>query len=61
MTTYDVRRMVLAFSIQAEIEGMKVANAERDLQSEAAAYSDDDFCEKSEELRLLAAKHDHEL
>lgn len=61
MTAYDVKRFTLALAIQAEIEGMKVDNAGRDLPAEAAAYDSSHFFEKAQELEELAAKHDHEL
>ena len=61
MTTYDVKRLALVLAIQAEIEAMKVANAERDLPSEVAAYGESHFFGKAQELKDLAAKHDHEL
>lgn len=61
MTEYDVKKFALALAIQAEIEGMKVANAGRDLPAESAAYDESHFFAKSQELEELAAKHDHEM
>ena len=61
MTDYTVKRFILALEIQAVIEGMKVANAERGLLSEAPAYSNEDFIEQSFLLGQLAAKHDERL
>jgi len=40
---------------------MKVANSERDMPSESAAYDDSHFFGKAQELEELASKHDHEL
>jgi hypothetical protein len=61
MTVYDVKRLALVFAIQAEIEAMKVANSERDTPSESAAYGDEHFFGKAQELEALASKHDHQL
>jgi len=61
MNEYDVKRLIEMESIKAEIEAMKIANQERDLPSEAAAYSSSNFYEKAEELRILASKHNDQL
>ena len=61
MTEYDIKRLALVLATQAEIEGMKTANSERDMPSQSPAYTDDDFCVKAQELELLASKHDHQL
>lgn len=53
MNAIDIRRLGLILATQTEIEGMKIANAERDLPSKAAAYSEEDFQEKANELRNL--------
>jgi len=61
MNTYDVKRLALVFALQAELEAMKIANLERDMPSEAAAYDEKSFFEKSQELQELANKHEYEL
>ena len=61
MNEYDVKRLIEAFAIEAEIEAMKIANKQRDLPSEAPAYDENDFFEKAEELRILASKHNEQL
>ena len=61
MIEYTVKRFILALTIQAEIEGMKVDNAGYALLAEAAAYDSSHFFNKAQELEELAAKHDHEL
>ncbi len=61
MTTYDIKRLAFILAIQAEIEAMKVANTERDLPSEVAAYDESHFLGKAQELKDLATKHDYEL
>lgn len=47
--------------MQAEIEGMKSENANREQMVHSMAYSDADFIEKAEELRTIAYKHDEQL
>jgi hypothetical protein len=48
-------------AIKTDIKAMEVANSERDLPSESAAYSENDFATKAEELRILASKHNEQL
>ena len=55
MEHYDVKRLALVLSIQAEIEGMKVRNLVD------ACYSDHHFEDKAEELRNAACRPDHQL
>jgi hypothetical protein len=61
MNTYDIKRLALVFSVQAEIEGMKALNAYREGLGQVIAYVDEDFFVKAEELRILAAKHNDQL
>jgi len=61
MNEYDIKRLALVLSVQAEIEGMKCANVERRHLSHADAYDNEAFAEKAEELRILASKHNEEL
>lgn len=61
MKEIDVRRLGLILAIQAEIEGMKTANLERNLPLEVTAYCDADFQAKAEELRGMAYCHDEQL
>ena len=61
MTNYDIKRLALVLSTQAEIEAMKVANACRDMPTEAPANDDSHFFGKAEELEAIASKHDFEL
>ena len=61
MTEYDVKRLALVFAIQAEVEGMKAENADRAGLGHSPAWSDINFCEKAEEFRELANKHDEQL
>lgn len=61
MTEYDVKRLALVFAIQAEVEGMKAENAARADLCNSPAWGDINFCEKAEEFRELANKHDEQL
>jgi hypothetical protein len=61
MQYYDVKRFALVLAIQAEIEGMKAENTQRDQMNYSLAYTDADFQAKAEELRVLANLHDEQL
>lgn len=61
MESEDVKRFGLILAVQAEIEGMKVANGERDLQAEAPAYDDGAFQDKAQELRNIVYYHNEQL
>ena len=61
MNNYDVKRLALVLAVQAEIEGMKVANIERESQGFAIAYPEIEFVKAAEELRTTACKHDEQL
>ena len=61
MDEYDVKRLAEVLAIQAEIEGMKVANTERELQGLALAYPAELFVQAAEELRVIASKHNEQL
>lgn len=61
MDKYDVKRLTLALSIQAEIEGMKAANQQNQYDNFSAAYKEFDFWLKSDELRTLANKRNNQL
>ena len=61
MNEYDVKRLALVLAIQAEIEGMKAENTQRDQINYSLAYTDADFQAKAEELRIVAYKHNEQL
>jgi hypothetical protein len=61
MNSYDVKRLALILSVQAEIDGMKALNTYREGLGQGIAYTDVPFFEKAEELRVLANKHDDQL
>ena len=61
MNDYTVRRLALVLAVQAEIEGMKAENMQREQQGYSMAWTETDFCQKAEELRNLANAHDEQL
>lgn len=61
MDHYTVKRLALVLSVQAEVEGMKAANALRALNNESPAYGNDHFSEASMTLTNLAHAHDEQL
>ena len=61
MNQYDVIRLALVLAVQSEIEGMKAENIQRKCSMHSLAYNEDDFQEKSEELRRLAYCHNEQL
>jgi hypothetical protein len=61
MTQYDVKRLALVLAIQAEIEGMKAENKQREHLNYSLAYTDVDFVNQAERLRELAYAHDEQL
>ena len=61
MNSYDVKRLILAFALRAEIYGMKAENMQRQVLGESMAYNDSDFINISRQLKELAQKHDEEL
>jgi len=58
---YNVKRLALVLSVQAEIEGMKADNANRLTRDESMAYTESDFSSKANELQNLAYCHNEEL
>ena len=61
MTNSTVKRLALILAIQAEIEGMKAENMQREHQGLSVTYGDHSFQIKAEELREIAYKHDNQL
>lgn len=61
MNEYDVKRLAEVFAIQAEIEGMKLDNLQREQDQHAYSYTLQDFYDKAEELRVIASKHNEQL
>jgi len=61
MNDYTVKRLALVLSIQAEIEGMKAENINREQIGHSMAYVEADFNQKRDELLEIAYKHDEQL
>ena len=61
MSGYDVKRLAWVLAAQAEIEGMKAANKEREQRGESLAYNEGDFQYKAKRLEDLACSHDLQL
>lgn len=62
MEINDVKRLALILAVQAEIEGMKAENTQRELRkSSIIAYDEDAFQAKAEELRNLVHANDIQL
>jgi hypothetical protein len=58
---YDVKRLALILAVQAEIEGMKAENMQRQHLEQSMAYTDSDFVDKANDLRNLAYAHNEQL
>jgi hypothetical protein len=61
MEDSTVKRLALILAVQAEIEGMKAENMQREHRSESMAYSEKDFTKAAEELRIIASRHPEQL
>lgn len=61
MTHYDVKRLALVLSVQAEIEGMKAENALRALNNESPAYGQEQFMVCAHQLQTYAYAADEQL
>ena len=61
MTDSTVKRLALILAVQAEIEGMKAENIQREHQGLSVAYGDHSFKIKADELREIAYKRDDQL
>ncbi len=61
MEHYDIRRLALVQAVQAEIEGMKAANKQREMINHSMAYTEQDFNDKAMDLRNLAHCHNEQL
>lgn len=61
MNEYDVRRLARVLAIQAEIEGMKIANFERVSRDESPAYGQEHFQDMAQQLSNLAVSHNEQL
>ena len=61
MNEYDVKRLALILAVQAEIEGMKAYNKQRDITNGSFIYNQQNFDAKAEELNNLAHTHNLQL
>ena len=61
MNEYDVKRLALVLAVQAEIEGMKADNIQRESLELSMAYTSEDFEIQAERLRCLASHHNEQL
>lgn len=61
LDTYDIRRLALILAKQAELDGMKIKNREREIAGHSPAYSSKNFEEISFELAELAYAHNEQL
>ena len=58
---YNVKRLALVLATQAEIEGMKAENKQREIQGHDLTYTEKDFSVKANELTNLAYAADEQL
>ena len=58
---YNVKRLALILANQAEIDGMKAANTDREQRDLSLAYNEGDFQYAAETLRNLAYCHNEQL
>ena len=61
MNQFDVMRLALVYSVQAEIMAMYFDNEVRLREDLALVYTTEDFQEKAEELRVIVSKHNDQL
>lgn len=61
MCDLQVKRLGLILAVQAEIEGMKVLNQERESNGAALAYNEEAFTSKADELRNISYCHEDQL
>jgi len=61
MNEYDIRRLGLILSIQADIEAMKIKNKEREIAGDAPAYDEMAFRDAAEDLRKYVYAHKEQL
>jgi len=61
MTQYDIKRLALVLSVQAEIEAMKAENTDQLSKGELMTYGEYSFNIMAQKLSDLAFKHDEQL
>ena len=58
MNGYDVKRLALILAVQAEIEGAKAENKQREVIGHSMAYDESQFAYLAEELRQISSRPD---
>jgi hypothetical protein len=58
---YSVKRLAKILSVQAEIEGMKAFNKQREIQGESIGYNITDFQQLAYQLEILSVCHNEQL
>lgn len=61
MDHYDVKRLGLILAIQAEIEGMKAENKQRELLGHNLTYHEGHFQEMAKKLENISHAHNEQL
>ena len=58
---FNVKRLALVLALQAEIEGMKAENTQRELWLHELTYNESHFQEMAEKIRNVAHCHNEQL
>jgi hypothetical protein len=58
---YSVKRLAKILSVQAEIEGMKAFNKQREIQGDSVGYNKDAFDQLAYQLEILSVCHNDQL
>ena len=61
MDSFDIKRLGLIFAIEAEIEGMKAENKQREINGHDLTYDEFNFYEKAGQIREICYKHNDQL
>jgi len=61
MNECDVKRLAQVLAVQAEIEGMKAFNKQREIQDESPGYNQKDFNDMADQLNNLGHSHNDQL
>jgi len=61
MNKCDIKRLGLILALQAEIEGMKFENLQREQFQNSHAYADKDFFNKAADIRVIIYATDNEI
>ena len=61
MSEYDVKRLALILALQAEVEGMKAENTQKELGFYELTYNESDFKDMAEKIRNVAHCHNEQL